>query len=476
MPRLTSPFIVEIEGFDPSDDGAAYTTVDGRRLRVDLAIPGERVEVRLPERAGPNTVGEAVRILQPSPHRVTPGCPYFGPCGGCTWQHIAWAEQLRLKERALQALLNLALAGAAPRVQPTIPGAVARRTIIAAERAEGPDAPDAPWRFRNKVHFLLAPASPRGGVVLGHYRRRSQAVVHVDACPVHADEGNRVAFAARDALARSRVNGASADGRRGLARHIVVRATETPPETLATLVVTRNDRVLRAAARTLVGAAAPDGLHLNVNDRPGPFLFGDETRRLHGRDRVRETIAGISFLISPTAFFQTNVQAAAAMVACVLDHAGAAATVVDLYAGAGLFSLPLASRGARVTAVEESPQAVEDGEASRRFNRIADSACRFIRARVEDVAGGRVRHPLPASPDLVIVDPPRSGCPPGVLKWICGTLQPSRVIYVSCNPQALAADLRLPLSGGYAAEPVQPVDMFPHTAHIESVAVLVRKM
>ena len=458
--RVTRTLTVEVEGIDPSDDGAAHATVAGRRLLVDQAIPGERVEVQVPE-AGGDAVAEVVRIRRASPHRVVPGCPHFGPCGGCSWQHIAWPEQLRLKEQVLRALLAASLGPRAPRVEPTL-------------AAGNPHDRDTPWAFRSKVHFLLPRPSRTGGVALGHYRRRSQSAVDVNVCPVHNEEGNRVAFAVRDALARAGVDGASPDGRRGIARHIVVRATERPRETLATLVVTRNDKALRPVTPAIVEAAAPDGLHLNVNDRPGPYLFGAETRRLHGRDRVRETIAGVSFLISPTAFFQTNVRAAAAMVQCVLDHAGQPAVALDLYAGAGLFSLPLASGGARVTAVEDNADAVEDGEASRRFSRIVESVCRFVRARAEDVAAGKGRSSMPASPDLVVLDPPRSGCPPAVLRWTCGTLRPRRIIYVSCNPHALAADLRVPFSTGYTAELVQPVDMFPHTAHIEAVAVLVR--
>jgi 23S rRNA (uracil1939-C5)-methyltransferase len=456
MLRTGRLLAVDVEGIDPSGDGAAYATVDGRRLLIDYAIPGERVEVRIATDGGEHAVAELTRVIRPSPHRVTPGCPYFGPCGGCTWQHIAPDEQRRLKEQGLQALLAQSLGKSAPRVQPTLD-------------------PATPWGFRNKVHFVLGAASRAGGLVLGHYRRRSQSIVEVDVCPVHAGEGNRVAFAMRDALVRARIDGATPDGRRGVARHIVVRATETPRETLATLVATRNDPGLRRVVSALLAAPGPpDGLHLNVNDRPGPYLFGPETRRLHGRQRVRETIAGVSFLISPTAFFQTNVRAAEAMVQWVVDHAGEPATALDLYAGAGLFALPLAGRGPRVTAVEENDEAVDDGEASRRFNRIAETACRFVRARAEDLAGGRARRAIPGAPDLVILDPPRTGCPANVLNWICASLRPRRIIYVSCNPQALATDLRVPLAAGYAIETVQPVDMFPHTAHIETVAVLAR--
>ncbi len=458
MQASRNPILVAVEGVDPSGDGAAYGTVSGRRVRIDGAIPGEQVEVRLAEDGVGNLIGELAAIVRPSAYRVTARCPYFGPCGGCTWQHIAYPHQLRLKEKLLQDLLKEAIGAAAPPV----------RRMLTGEGGE--------WGFRNKVHFVLAP-----GLVLGHYRRGSQAVIEVDQCPVHADEGNRVAFAVRDALARARIDGTTPDGRRGLARHIVVRVTRDEPETkdsantLATLVVTRNDKRLRPAVRALTSAPdAPDGLALNVNDKPGPYLFGDQTRHLHGRRRVRETVAGVSFLLSPTAFFQTNVRAAEAMVGYVLEQAGAARTAVDLYAGAGLFALPLAKRGMRVVAVEENPEAVADGEASRLLNRIAQSACAFVRARTEHVAAGGRRRAIPLSPEMVVLDPPRAGCPPPVLDWICGSLRPRRIIYVSCNPQALALDLRAPIASGYTLQAVQPVDMFPHTAHVETVVTLTR--
>jgi 23S rRNA (uracil1939-C5)-methyltransferase len=125
-----------------------------------------------------------------------------------------------------------------------------------------------------------------------------------------------------------------------------------------------------------------------------------------------------------------------------------------------------------VVAVEENAQAVEDGEASRAFNAIPDAQCRFVRARVEALAHGGRQRGLPDHPDLVLLDPPRQGCPREVLDWICRVLQPARVVYVSCNPEALAGDLAATFQAGYHAEVVQPIDMFPHTPHLETVAVL----
>jgi 23S rRNA (uracil1939-C5)-methyltransferase len=217
------------------------------------------------------------------------------------------------------------------------------------------------------------------------------------------------------------------------------------------------------------GAHSPDGLHLNIHPRGDAFIFGAETRRVTGPARLREVLAGASFLISPTTFFQTNAYAAELLVGLVLEAIPAGVEVLDLYAGAGLFAIPLARRGHLVVAVEENRAAVADGEASARVNRIAPTQCRFVARRVE-AALASLRHA-----NTVVLDPPREGCSPGVLEDILGRLAPLRLIYVSCNPEALARDLRLASEFPYAIHTVQPVDMFPHTAHVETVVTMVRK-
>jgi 23S rRNA (uracil1939-C5)-methyltransferase len=178
--------------------------------------------------------------------------------------------------------------------------------------------------------------------------------------------------------------------------------------------------------------------------------------------------------VSPTSFFQTNVKAAGLMVELVQSALCGAGSVLDLYAGAGLFTLPLAKRGSRVTAVEESAVSVADGEASRRVNHIAEAQCRFVRARAEDVATGRHRRALSISRDAVVMDPPRQGCAPAVLTWVAHSLRPATIAYVSCNPEALATDAGVLVTSGYRLVRAQPVDMFPHTPHIETVAVFER--
>jgi 23S rRNA (uracil1939-C5)-methyltransferase len=330
---------------------------------------------------------------------------------------------------------------------------------------------DAPWGYRQKVHFVFGATGGRARTLtMGHYARGSRHVVPVSECPVHSADGNTCAFAFGAAYARA---GIAADdpssSRGGVLKSLTVRVARHSPERLVTVVVRADaDKRLRDATRKGLAAAGPStALHVNLHPRDDRFIFGRETRRIEGPERLRDTLAGASFLISPTAFFQTNVEAANMLVTLVRASIPAGASVLDLYAGAGLFALPLALAGHQVTAVEENAAAVADGEASRALNRIAPGRCRFIAGRVETVLAR-----LPAC-DVVILDPPREGCSPAVLEAVFGRRAPACVVYVSCNPETLARDVAA--APGYAVESLQPVDMFPHTPHVETVAVLSRR-
>ena len=381
-------------------------------------------------------------------------CRHFGPCGGCDWQDLAYHEQLARKRRALDDLLRATLGPRAPEVQPVI--------------GMPPDDSGWPWRFRHKASFVFG--DDRGRLAIGHYAAGSNALVPIVECPVHTDRANRIAFALHEHLARARIPAAGRD-LRGLARHLLVRTTRDEREAVAMLVVTHNDKSLRAPIRKfLAGPERPTGFYLNVHDRPGPYMVGRETIKLEGHAQVREEVGGVSFLISPTAFFQTNVLAAAAIVDLVLEHAPASPLLhaADLYCGSGLFSLALAARGHRVIAIEENAQAVKDGEANVRLNRLAPDRVRFVAARVEDALARVSKTRF----DLLVMDPPRAGCPDVVLDAVFGKAAPPLVVYVSCNPEALARELPQILAHGYRVRRVQPVDMFPHTTHIETVATL----
>jgi 23S rRNA (uracil-5-)-methyltransferase RumA len=387
-------------------------------------------------------------------------CPHFGTCGGCVSQDVPYALQLERKRVILEGLLRDALGTRAPVVQPAIGMRV--------------DEDGMPWRFRHKAAFVFGedPGNPRA-LVMGHFAGGSHRIVAVQTCPVHARRANELAFALRDQLVKARIPAAGA-ALEGILRHVVIRTSQDETEAVVMLVVTRNDKSLRRPLRAfLAGPDPPTGLLVNVHYRPGPYMVGDETIRIAGRSSIRENALGPAFLVSPTAFFQTNPEAAAALLHDVLAQVGDAdesSVVADLYAGSGLFAIPLALRGHTVVAIEENGQAVRDGETNARLNRVATGGLRFVRGRVEGAADrlGRTR------PRVVVLDPPRQGCGPGVIRRVFTGIAPARAIYVSCDPVSLARDLVDITDAGYTVLRAQPVDMFPHTPHIETVVTLVR--
>jgi 23S rRNA (uracil1939-C5)-methyltransferase len=386
-----------------------------------------------------------------------PICAHFGDCGGCETQHLDYAEQRRRKREYILGLLA-----------PAAPAAAIVEDVVPM-----PVEPDGmPRHFRHKAAFAFAPGDARGGgLVMGHFAAGSRRVVPVHECPVHSARANRIAFSLRDRLAQAGIR-AAGPRRDGVLRYLVVRTTHDDRQALAMLVVTRNDKALRAPLRAwLQSSERPESLFVSEHDRDDPFMVGDRVLRIDGPAHLRETRVGPTLLLSPGAFFQTNPDAAAALVAEVTAQVAAVGEgqrVLDLYAGSGLFALPLAMAGHSVTAVEENRQAVRDGHVNARANRVPDTRLAFAGARVEDF----VRRPPAGWPDVVVLDPPRQGCPAGVLERVFRDLAPRRVLYVSCNPEAFAHELPAMLAAGYAPTRVLPVDMFPHTSHVELVATL----
>ncbi len=417
----------------------------------------------MPPRRPPRTGADGLQGRPPA--GIAPRCQHEGACGGCGWQHLAYEDQLAAKRRQLESRLRSALGDLVPTVLP----------VLDADGRSG-TAVQAPWGFRHKVHFVCAPGRAEAPLTLGHFATGGQSVVPVTECPVHAEAGNRTAFGLLETCRRLGVPGATPDGRSGLLRHIVVRVGRATGEQLVTLVVTdaRDPRVSRLTAALADAAQPPDGLHVNVLRGRSSYLFGPETRKIRGHSWLREQVAGLSFLVGPTAFFQTNVSAAETLVRLVLDAVPAGGDhVLDLYAGTGLFALPLARRGHRVLGIEEYPAAVESGRRSQRLNAIDGRDCRLVCSRAEDLPAVRAQ--------AVVLDPPRRGCAERVLRKLAREVQPEVLVYVSCDPESLARDLRtwfgcLPRRGpGYRIATVQPLDMFPHTPHLETVVTLHRE-
>ena len=379
---------------------ARVASAEGEQAQVlfaDYGISGEKAIVEiLDERAGV-LMGRVVEVLEPSPHRVEPGCVYFGRCGGCQWQHIEYAHQLELMHHIVWEQLRRIGAFEDPPVSPTL-GA------------------ESPWGYRNHVRFT---AKRRGEV--GFVERGSHRFLRIDKCLIADDRVNEALPLLQD--------------RCGALHQVAFRIGVNTGEAL---------------------------VH--------PDLSAIEPSIPSGQRYYHEELLGKRFRISAASFFQTNSRQAARLITLVSDRLALELneTLIDAYAGVGTFAVILAPLVSRVIAIEESAAAVDDAMAN--IEGIAN--IQYYRGKTEDVLGELAKASGDsAGIDALILDPPRQGCHPGAIEGVL-RVRPKRIAYVSCDPATLSRDLRALVNGGYELADVTPVDMFPHTYHIECVATL----
>ncbi|MBU0703656.1 MAG: 23S rRNA (uracil(1939)-C(5))-methyltransferase RlmD [Chloroflexi bacterium] len=409
---MTTDFTLQLTTI--THGGAALGRHEGRVIFVPYALPGETVRVEIVEDKGRFAFARLAEVLEPSPDRITPPCPYFGPtgCGGCQWQHVDYQAQLRLKAEIIADQLTRIGKVAAPLVRPTLPDGSG-------------------WAYRNHAQFHPAPA---GG--LGFQATASNDTTAIEEClilhPLLAD-----LYATLDldlaGLLRLSLRAGTATGDRML---LFEMAQDLPPS-----------------------------LEIDIPVSCVMLLSDDRHANLIGRNHITETVAGHTYRISAPSFFQVNTPQAAQLVRLVLEYLDlrGGETVLDGYCGVGLFTTHLAERAGLVVGVELAPAAVADLlENSAGFDNVE-----FIEGPIEAVLPD-----LDVSLDAAIVDPPRAGVDRFALDALVAS-HPARLVYVSCDPATLARDAKRLAHAGYSLVEVQPVDMFPQTYHVESVALFV---
>ncbi|MFD2334526.1 23S rRNA (uracil(1939)-C(5))-methyltransferase RlmD [Cohnella sp. GCM10020058] len=467
--------VIDIVGM--THEGQGVGRVEGYTLFVSGAVPGDRVQAEVQSIGKSFGRARMAALVAASPDRIAAPCEIYEACGGCQLQHWGYAAQLRWKrEHVAGVLARIGKLPVAPLEE-------------AAGEAGGPDiAPDAgrapvvvhpvigmdePWRYRNKAQVPVAAGIGGHGLIGGFFEQGSHQVVDMEACLIQQEQNEETVRAVKR-IARSL--GYSAYDRatgRGLLRHVVVRHAEATGQRMVVLITNGRDLPHADELCGLIREDIPGVASIcqNINTSSTSQVFGEETRVLWGEDVIYDEIGGITFAISARSFFQVNPIQTERLYRTAVDYAGLTGeeTVIDAYCGIGTITLFLARHAHRVYGVEIIPEAIEDARRNALLNHINNA----------EFAVGPAEVIMPqwqsegVAPDVIVVDPPRKGCDPALLATML-ELRPARIVYVSCDPATLARDLRVLEDGGYRTVEVQPVDMFPHTTHVECVSRLVR--
>lgn len=442
--RLT----VTIESVDFQMNGVAHA--DGCVIFVPGALDGETVDILIIKAAKNYAIGKIDKIISASPDRRESPCPYYKQCGGCSALHMTYEKTLSVKRSTVQQTLSH-VGGIDVPVLPVI-------------------GMDEPFRYRNKT------AMPVGifgeNIVSGYYSPRSHRLVPIGDCLIAQEESTAIGQIVLDWMREFHIKPFDENSKTGLVRHILTRISRKGESMLCLCVsdgkiphVRELTDRLTSAIHGLVSICA------TVNVSGDNVILGDSYRVLWGTERLNDTLCGLNFDLSPLSFFQINpiqtekLYQTALSLADPKDHE----LVIDLYCGAGTISLLLASRARKVIGIEIVPQAIEDANKNAVNNYIENAE--FYAAAAETLLPKLVKDGL--APDVVVLDPPRKGAEPEVLRAIAQAA-PSRIVYVSCSQATLARDLKLLNELGYSPRTVQPVDMFCWTEHVENAVLLTR--
>lgn len=466
MARKRKPKLIqdlEITGMAEKGKGVGRTP-DGQVVFVEKVAPGDCVDVLVTRKRSKFMKATPVEYKRLSPHRVEPSCAHFGVCGGCQWQHLAYEEQLKHKEKlvrdAVQRIAKLEVGTFYP--------------ILACEQN---------FYYRNKMEYSFSNARwlteeelhdqsvSKYEDVLGFHRPGAfNKIVNIDHCWLQPAPSNELRNGIKDLAIEHELPFFDSSQHDGMMRHVIIR-TATTGENLILLSFYKNEPEKLHPFMDAVLEKFPQitTLIYCINGKRNDFLGDLPMHTYSGKGYIEEQLGHVRFKIGPKSFFQTNSYQAKKLYDIVADFAGldGSQNVYDLYTGVGSIALYVAQGSQQVVGIEEIPEAIEDAKENAALNEIEN--CVFYAGDVKDILTTEFAEKH-GKPDLVITDPPRAGMHPEVVEMFL-QLKAPKIVYVSCNPSTQARDLNL-LSAAYQVDKLQPVDMFPHTHHIESVALL----
>uniref|UniRef100_A0AAE9L6V8 23S rRNA (Uracil(1939)-C(5))-methyltransferase RlmD n=2 Tax=Paenibacillus polymyxa TaxID=1406 RepID=A0AAE9L6V8_PAEPO len=489
--------VIDIIGMN--HDGEGVGRVEGFTLFVPGALPGEKVRVKVLKTKKQYGYAKLLDIAQASPDRIAAPCAIYDQCGGCQIQHMSYEAQLSWKRQhvvdVLERIGKLSVATEPSEHTAQVLAASADTdgeadTVMTSDSAMNADGNadsmsrvhgvvvhptlgmSEPWRYRNKAQVPIGVTE--GGLVGGFYARGSHRIVDMNTCLIQDERNDEVVARVKEIGRMLGISAYNEETGRGLLRHVVVKTAFRTGEMMLVLVTNGQDI---PHADAWIGSICEHIPHVasicqNVNTKRTNVIFGDETRVLWGRDVIYDYIGNVQFAISARSFYQVNPVQTEVLYSKTVEYAGLTGkeTVIDAYCGIGTISLFLAQHADQVYGVEIVKEAIDDARSNALLNEMRN--VKFEVGASEDVIPAWKEQGITA--DVIVVDPPRKGCDPRLLDTIL-EMKPERVVYVSCNPSTLARDLRILEDGGYSTVEVQPVDMFPHTVHIESVCLLIYK-
>jgi 23S rRNA (uracil1939-C5)-methyltransferase len=440
---------------DLTHEGAGVAKIEGFPVFVENALPDERGKIKIIKVKKGFAFGRLIELYEESKNRIEAPCPIYSQCGGCQLQHLSYEGQLLFKKKQVEQVLTKIgkIDLHKVKVHPTI-------------------GMNEPWNYRNKAQVPIG--EREGGLVAGFYQKRSHDIIDMERCLIQQAENDDVVQAVKKICEKYGIRAYNEEKHKGFLRHIMVRYGLVTKEMMVVFVTKTADFQQKNEIINEITAKFPQvkSIVQNINNKRTNVIFGDETNVLWGEEYIYDKIGDVKFAISARSFYQVNPEQTKLLYDKALEYASLTGTesVIDAYCGIGTISLFLAQKAKKVFGVEIVPEAIEDAKRNAELNGFTNA----------EFAVGEAEVVIPAwynkgnKADIIVVDPPRKGCDEALLKTILD-MKPKRVVYVSCNPGTLARDLHVLEQGGYETVEVQPVDMFPHTTHVECVSQLTLK-
>lgn len=439
-------FVLDI--VDVTAEGSGVGRVDGMAVFVPLTAVGDRARVKILKVKKTYAYGKLLSLVKPSKHRIDSDCPCFNQCGGCVYRHISYNAEKLLKENMVYEVVKR-IGGVDLKPQP-----------ILCDKID---------RYRNKAQY---PVSKNGE--MGFYAFHSHRIIECSDCLLQPEIFSNITKEVTAWINENNISIYDETAHKGLLRHIYIRKAEVTNEIMFTAVIngdTLPKSELLIERLMAVCGQALKSVVLNINKENTNVILGNTCKTIFGSDYITDILCGIKVRLSPLSFYQVNRTMAEKLYEKAKEYAKPKdKNIIDLYCGAGTIGLSMAKDAKSIIGVEIIPEAIEDARFNAQNNKIENA--RFICADASVAAKMLAQEGVKS--DTVIVDPPRKGCAQDVLKIIANEFKPKTVVYVSCDPATLARDIKIFGELGYDLCEYTPADLFPKTAHVETVALLVR--